>query len=60
LNINPGFKMCLSNSIQLAPLQRVYWQQDEVLWSELINNLAYAGTGVFIVVGLCTLNQVDP
>ena len=27
----------------------VFWQQDAVLWSELLNNLSYAGVGVFIV-----------
>lgn len=27
----------------------VFWQQDAFLWSELLNNLSYAGTGVFIV-----------
>ena len=35
----------------------VYWQQDAYLWSELLNNLSYAGTGVFIV---CLFGLVHP
>ena len=35
----------------------VFWQQDEVLWTELLNNLAYAGVGVFIV---CLFALVHP
>jgi hypothetical protein len=27
----------------------VYWQQEAVLWRELVTNLSFAGTGVFIV-----------
>ena len=27
----------------------VFWQQDAYLWTELLHNLSYAGTGVFIV-----------
>ena len=27
----------------------VYWQQEAVLWDELVTNLSFAGTGVFIV-----------
>ena len=35
----------------------VYWQQDAVLWNELVVNLSLAGTGVFIV---CVLALAHP
>ena len=35
----------------------VYWQQDAVLWDELVLNLSLAGTGVFIV---CVLALAHP
>ena len=35
----------------------VYWQQDAVLWKELVVNLSLAGTGVFIV---CVLALAHP
>ena len=35
----------------------IFWQQDSVLWEELLNNLTFAGVGVFIV---CVLALAHP
>jgi len=37
--------------------QLVFWQQDAFMWSELMNNMAYAGSGVLLV---CIMMLVHP